>query len=148
MNQQLKGKKRDRCFVLSHKSSREVTEYCWRVSCVLLTQRRDPFAIQRQIKRGIDHATWMTRLSYLPSPGNRQLPPNASKHRQFFGSVQTECLCQNFQLEQILQSIQTRFVPGEINIHSFRTGTATSNTSVGLPGDRIRGARKWHCDLM
>lgn len=29
---------------------------------------------------------------------------NASKCRNFFGSVWTECLCQNFQLEQILQS--------------------------------------------
>ena len=52
----------------------------------------------------MDHATWTARLSYLPRPGNIQLPPNASKHGKFFGSVWTECLCQNFQLEQILQS--------------------------------------------
>lgn len=62
----------------------------------------------------MDHATWMTRLSYLPRPGNIQLPPGASNHRQFFGSVQTESLCQNFRLEQILQSSQTRFVPEKL----------------------------------
>lgn len=96
-NQQLKEKKWDRCFVFPyHKSRREVTQYRWRVSCLLLTQRRNTFAIQRQIKQGMYHATWIARLSYLPRPGNIQLPPKASKHREFFGCVWTECLCQKF----------------------------------------------------
>lgn len=96
-----KGKARDQCFVfLYHKSSREVTRYRWRVSRLLLTQRRNTFAIQRQIKWRMDHAMWMTRLRYLPGPGNIPSPPNASNHRPLFSSVQAECLCQNFQWNQ------------------------------------------------
>lgn len=136
------------CFgFLYHRSSREVTRCCWRVSSLLLTQGRNTFAIQRQIKWRMDHATWMTRLGYLPRPGNIRLPPNASNHRQFFGSVQTECLCQNFRLEPTLQSSQTRFVPGETDTNSFRMGAATLATLVGLLSDGSKGARKWHRDL-
>lgn len=77
-----------------------------------------------------------------------KLPPNASKCRNFFGSVWTECLCQNFQLEQILQSRpDPNLSQEESDTNPFRTGAATSATLLGLPGDRIKGARKWHCDL-
>lgn len=46
------------------------------------------------------------------------------------------------------QAVQSRFVPREIDTNSFRTGAATSATLLGLAGDRIKGARKWHRDLM
>lgn len=53
-----------------------------------------------------------------------------------------------FSWNKYCKTVQTRFVPGEIDTNSFRTGAATSATLLGLPGDRIKGVRKWHCDLM
>lgn len=99
------GKMEHPCFVFpGQKSSREVIQSHGRILHHLLTQRRNTFAIQRQIKRGIDHAMWIIKLGYLPRPGNIQLPLNTSECRKFFASVQTEWLCQNFHLGQILQN--------------------------------------------
>lgn len=48
----------------------------------------------------------------------------------------------------IAKKIRPRFVPGETDTNPSRTGAATSATLLGLPGDRIKEARKWHCDLI
>lgn len=147
MNQQLKGKRGLGVLFLcitkaagrSHGTLGGYHAFCW-----LREETHLPFKDKL-------NGAWIMPCGwpgcYLPRPGNIPLLPDASSHRQVFGSVQTECLCRNFQLEPILQSSQTRFVPGETDTNSFRTAAATSATLVGLPGDGIKGARKWHRDL-
>lgn len=53
-----------------------------------------------------------------------------------------------FSWNKYCKAVQMRFVPGETDTNSFRTEEATSATLLGLPGDRIKGARKWHRDLI
>lgn len=144
-----KGKTWGPCFVfLCHRCSGEVTQDCQRISCLLLTPKNDTFAIQRHVKPGMDHATWIASPSYLPRPGDCQLSP---MHLNTGNSL---LLCgQNgyfkfLSWNKYCKAAQSRFVPGEIDTNSFRTGAATSATLLGLADDRIKGARRWCCDLM
>lgn len=143
-----KGKRWGPCFVfLCHRCSREVTQDCQRVSCLLLTQGKGTFAIQRHIKLGMDHATGITSPSYLPRPGDCQLSP------MHLNTENSLLLCgQNGYVKflswnKYCKAVQSGFVPREMDTNSVRTGEATSATSLGLAGERIKGAREWHCDL-
>lgn len=77
-----------------------------------------------------------------------QLPPKASQHRNSLVLYGQNVFVKIFSWNKYCKAIQTGFVPGDVDTNSFRTGAATPAVLLRLPADRIKGARKWHCDLM
>lgn len=110
-----------------------MTQSSWRVSSLLLTQRRNTFVIQRQIKQGMAFALYgfpdrvicqqQATFSYFQMHLNTENSWVPRGQNVFF---------KIFSWNRFCKAVQTRFVPGETDTNSFRPGAVTSAPWLGL----------------